>query len=113
MNSSAIEWCTNTRDAAEHFWPPKPNALRAVPSTASARSAEAVTITGFLPPISQIAGFGCEVENERMIDMPTLLDPVNVRPSTPGWCTSADPTSPPPVTRLTTPRGTPASVSAR
>ena len=45
--------------------------------------------------------------------MPTALDPVNVTPSTPGWWTSAEPTPPPPVTMLTTPRGTPASTSAR
>ena len=42
------------------------------------------TITGFLPPISQIAGFGCDVEKDWMIDMPIALDPVNVSPSTPG-----------------------------
>ena len=41
-------------------------------------------MTGFLPPISQIAGFGYDDENERMIDIPTALDPVNVTPSTPG-----------------------------
>ena len=70
-------------------------------------------MTGFLPPISHTAGFGCAVENDRMIDIPTALEPVNVTPSTPEWCTSAEPTSPPPVTMLTTPRGTPASTSAR
>ena len=63
-----------------------------------------MTITGFLPPISQIAGFGCDELNERMIDMPTALDPVNVTPSTPGCRTSAAPVSAPPVSRLTAPR---------
>jgi hypothetical protein len=84
-----------------------------VPSTARSRSADAATITGFLPPISQIAGLGCEVENDCRIDIPTALDPVNVMPSTPPWLTSAEPTSAPPLTMLTTPRGTPASTNAR
>jgi hypothetical protein len=48
-----------------------------------------------------------------MIDIPTALDPVNVTPSTSGWCTSAEPTSAPPVRMLITPRGTPASTNAR
>ena len=46
-----------------------------------------------------------------MIDIPTTLDPVNVMPSTPPWLTSAEPTSAPPLTMFTTPRGTPASTS--
>ena len=82
MNWSAIDSSTNTLDAAEHFWPPNPNALRAVPSTARSRSADEATITGFFPPISQIAGFGCDTAKSWMIDIPTALEPVKVTPST-------------------------------
>ena len=34
QNSSTSDSSTNTREAAEHFWPANPNADRAVPSTA-------------------------------------------------------------------------------
>ena len=86
---------------------------RAVPSTASARSADAATITGFLPPISQIAGRGCDDEKDWMIDIPTPLEPVNVRPPSRLSPTSAAPAwSPAPVTRLTAPGGTPPSTNA-
>ena len=112
MKSSATDASTKTLDAAEHFWPAKLNALRPVPAAARSRSAAAVTITGFLPPISQIAGFGYADANERMIAMPTALDPVNVTPSTPGCRTRAAPVSAPPVTRFTTPGGTPAATRA-
>ena len=51
-----------TREFAEHFWPPKPKAERITPSVALSRSAFSVTIVGFLPPISQITGLGTSVE---------------------------------------------------
>src|SRR5579884_1337726 len=42
--------------------------------------------------------------------LPTRVDPVNATLSTPGWLTMAAPaTGPSPVTRFTTPAGTPAS----
>ena len=112
QNSSTSELSTNALDAAEHFCPPSPNAERAVPSTARSRSALAATTTGFFPPISQIAGRGQAVENERWIAIPTSLDPVNVSPPIRASATRAAPVvSPGPVTRLTTPAGTPASIS--
>ena len=45
---------------------------------------------------------------------PTAVDPVNVTMSTPAWPASAVPTSPPaPVTTLSTPGGSPASLANR
>ena len=57
-NSSYTSRCTYTREVAEHFCPPKPNADLITPSLALSRSAFAETIAGFFPPISQIAGLG-------------------------------------------------------
>ena len=46
--------------------------------------------------------------------MPVLVEPVNATLSTPGWRTSARPTSGPlPVITLNTPSGMPASVTRR
>ena len=44
---------------------------------------------------------------------PTAFDPVNVTMSTAGWEDTTAPTSAPPVTRLSTPAGTPASSARR
>jgi hypothetical protein len=49
---------TYSRDNAEHFCPPMPNALRTMPAAARSRSAFAVTMQAFLPPISAMHGFG-------------------------------------------------------
>ena len=57
-NSSATARSTYTREQAEHFWPLNPNAERMTPSLALSRSAVAVTMAGFFPPISQMAGLG-------------------------------------------------------
>ena len=53
MGSYTARW-TMSREAAEHFWPAKPNALAAMPGTASSGSASASTMIGFLPPSSVI-----------------------------------------------------------
>ena len=55
-NSSCTESSTIAREQALHFWPDSPKAARATPSAALSRSAFAVTIAGFLPPISVSAG---------------------------------------------------------
>ena len=47
---------TSTREQAEHFWPLAPNAERRMPFAAFSRSAVAVTMVGFLPPISVMHG---------------------------------------------------------
>ena len=81
------------------------------PSAASSRSAERVTMAGFLPPISTMHGRGHVLLKEWNSCMPTAYDPVKTMPSTPGWSWRACPTvSPGPMTRLTTPCGTPASM---
>ena len=43
---------------------------------------------------------------------PTGVEPVKATLATWGWRTRASPTAPPPVTRLTTPAGTPAAATA-
>jgi len=58
LNSSKTGRSTYTREQAEHFCPLYPKAERMTPSVALSRSAFLVTIAGFLPPISQMAGFG-------------------------------------------------------
>ena len=58
VKSSYTARCTYARLQAEHFCPLNPNADRMTPSVATSRSAFAETMAGFLPPISQMAGFG-------------------------------------------------------
>ena len=84
-----------------------------IPSAASSRSALRDTIAGFLPPISTMHGRGQLVENDLNSLNPTSNEPVKTIPSMPWFDWSSSPTvSPGPMTRLTTPAGTPASSSA-
>jgi hypothetical protein len=81
-----------------------------IPSAASSRSALRVTMAGFLPPISTMHGRGHAFENEWKSLIPTSYEPVKTMPSMPGCSWSVWPTdSPGPLTRFTTPSGTPAS----
>ena len=57
-NSAATLRSTYTRELALHFWPSNPNEERATPSAASSMSALAMTMAGFLPPISVMIGRG-------------------------------------------------------
>ena len=62
---------------------------------------------GFLPPISMISGRGNgRAALSRSSFIPTAIDPVNTRPSTPGLSEISCPTGTPgPFTRLKTPGG--------
>ena len=76
-----------------------------MPSAAFSRSALAVTIAGFLPPISANTGRAQRPEaRARAISRPTGTEPVNAIPST-SPATSARPVSAPPCTRLIAPAG--------
>src|SRR5690606_32250557 len=101
-----------TREQAEHFCPPSPNAERTTPVTALSRLAFFETMVGFLPPISTTTGLGNVVANSRYTCLkPTSYEPVKVMPSTCGFVTISLPTvRPGPVTKLTTPAGMPASM---
>src|SRR6185503_5055799 len=83
------------------------------PSTARSRLASSITMMTFLPPISR-----CTFLNDGAAWLetvrPTSVDPVNETTRTASLTSSALPTSaPPPVTRLTTPGGIPASSRMR
>ncbi len=98
-----------TRDAAVQRCPVVPNALHRIPSVARSRSASARTTTPFLPPISRESRLS-RCPAVAAIDLPVADDPVNEITPISGELTIASPTSAPvPVTRLTTPGGTPAS----
>ncbi len=81
-------------------------------STAASKSASAKTTLGFLPPSSS-ATFFTVAAAAAITRRPVTMPPVNETRSTSGASVSAGPTrSPAPSTRLATPGGTPASVSA-
>ena len=70
-----------TREAAEHFWPAKPNALATSAGTASSRSASESTIIAFLPPISATTRLRWRWPSgtsaaARTISSPTAFEPV-------------------------------------
>ena len=93
-------------------WPElKTNALITAPM-ATSRSASSKTMWAALPPSSMVTGLRCSPATLAAC-RPTAVDPVNAILSTPGWRSSASPTTwPLPVTTLSTPSGTPASVSS-
>ncbi len=62
-----------------------------IPSAASSRSARAVTMAGFLPPISTMHGLGNRVEKRRNSSKPTSNEPVKTIPSIPGFAWSSSP----------------------
>jgi hypothetical protein len=71
-----------------------------MPSAARSRSAFALTIAAFLPPISAMQGRGQRpAPNARTMPIPTSYDPVKVMPATSREAASAAPiSSPPPLT---------------
>ena len=98
-----------TRDAAVQRWPVVPKALHRIPSVARSMSASASTTTPFFPPSSSESRFRRPAALVA-IAFPVVDDPVNEMTPMSGEPTIASPTSAPaPVTRLTTPGGTPAS----
>jgi len=58
VSLSATVLSTYRRDKAEHFCPDNPKAERTMPLAARSRSAFAVTMQAFLPPISAMQGRG-------------------------------------------------------
>ena len=101
------------RLVAVQRWPVVPKPPHSPPSMARSRLASSSTIMGFLPPSSSeqcLKLLAAVVPTMR----PTSLDPVREIARTSGCSVSGPPTlDPNPVTMLITPRGTPASVSAR
>ena len=109
MNSSCTSSATIAREQALHFWPERPKAERATPSAAAARSALAVTIAGFLPPISVSAGRAKGPScMRRAMSRPTSAEPVKATPAT-ADSARACPVPGPPCTRLNTPSPSSAS----
>ena len=83
-----------------------------MPAAAVSRSARAVTIAGFLPPISTISGRSGRVACRRCaIACPASAEPVKATPSM-SASTSARPVVSSPWTRLRTPGGSPASTAS-
>ena len=83
-----------------------------MPAAAVSRSARAVTIAGFLPPISTISGRSGRVScRVRAISWPASAEPVKATPSM-SAPTSARPVASSPWTRLRTPGGSPASTAS-
>jgi hypothetical protein len=69
------------REQAEHFWPWKPKAACATPSTASSISASASTMIASLPPISRMVRLiqswpGCCLAALWLMCSPTSREPV-------------------------------------
>ena len=93
-------------------WPVlKTKALMTAP-IASSRSASSKTMWAALPPSSMVTGLRCSPATLAAC-RPTAVEPVKAILSTPGWRSSASPTTwPLPVTTLSTPSGTPASESS-
>ena len=90
-------------------WPVVPKALHRIPSVARSRSASLSTTTPFLPPSSRESRLS-RPPAFTAIDRPVADEPVNEITPMSGLSTIASPTSaPPPVMRLTTPGGKPAS----
>src|SRR4029079_10363947 len=97
------------RLAAVHRCPVVPKPPHTQPSTARSRFASSMTMMTFLPPISRWT-FLNDVATVSETDRPTAVEPVNDTTRTASPPSMPAPTSPPaPVTRLTTPGGTPAS----
>src|SRR6266404_947931 len=102
---------TARRLAAVQRCPVVPNPPQTAPSTAKSRLASSITMMMFLPPISKLQ---CLKSGAQVFEMtrPTSVDPVKLTTGTSLLAVNAAPTVDPlPPTRLTTPRGTPASVS--
>jgi hypothetical protein len=98
-----------TRDVAVQRWPVEPNAPPWIAVAAFSRSASGITITAFLPPISQVT-FAPRCAAFTYRALPMAFDPVNEIARSCGAATIASPTTEPrPTTMLNTPGGSPAS----
>ena len=92
-----------------HPWPQFLKRPKSVLSTAASRSASSATITGLLPPSSNVTRFRSRAATSIMC-FPVSLSPVKDTFLTLGFLRSSSPTTPPgPGTTLNTPFGRPAS----
>ena len=90
-------------------WPVEPKAPPWMADAALSRSASGITITAFLPPISQVT-LAPRCAALTYSSWPTRFDPVNEIARSSGAATIASPTTEPlPTTMLKTPGGRPAS----
>ncbi len=109
---------TMAREQAEHFWPWKPNAAWATPSTAESTSASASTMMASLPPISRMVRLiqiwpGACVAALLLMSSPTSREPVKAMYRVLGCATTALPKlAPAPGQKFTTPSGMPHSSSS-
>ena len=95
-----------------HVCPVAANTPAMTPLAAASRSASGNTTCADLPPSSSVTRARWLVA-PAATSTPVFVEPVNATLSTPGWRTSARPTSgPSPVTTLNTPAGKPASVTS-
>ena len=96
---------------ATQAWPEFISAVNRSPAMVASRSASSSTIAADLPPSSSETRLSCSPQTAAIL-RPAAVEPVNATLSTPGCATRCSPTSRPAATMLTTPAGTPASVSS-
>src|SRR6266849_2301302 len=102
---------TATRLAAVQRCPLVPKPPQTAPSTAKSRLASSITMMMFFPPISRLQ---CLNSGAQVCEMtrPTSVEPVKLTTGTSRFPAMVAPTRDPlPLTKFSTPRGTPASVS--
>ena len=105
-NSSCRAAATQTLPGPSHHWPLSLTMPAARDAADAATSASARTMTGLLPPSSNWSAVKLPAP-ARATARPVGTDPVNEIARTRGSPVSACPTSPPPCTIPTTPRGSP------
>ena len=98
-----------TREVAVQRWPVDPKAPPWIATAALSRSASAITITAFLPPISHVT-FAPRCAALAYKAPPTSFEPVKeIALSTGEWTIASPTTEPEPTSMLNTPGGRPAS----
>ncbi len=93
-------------------WPAVPTAEKAMPRTASSRSADGATIAPLLPPSSRISR-PKRAATTGATARPIRVDPVADTIATSSWAASAAPTSLPPSNTWLRSGGAPTSLAAR
>ena len=113
IKRSAMLACTRIRDPAMQICPLLPKALTSAPSIARSKSASSKMILADLPSNSKCTGVS-RAAAALMISRAVLPRPVSDIRSTPSAVASAAPvTEPRPLTRFTTPEGSPADSNKR
>jgi hypothetical protein len=108
MTRSATGSCTSRREPAQHTWPWLKKMPLMMPSTAWSMGASSNTMFAALPPSSIVIFFSAPA-TERMMTLPTSVEPVNAIFTVSGCAMIAPPVEPEPVITLTTPGGRSAS----